>query len=286
MSKLKSIVESSNFEKFITSIIVLNAITLGVETSRGLPSGVLEFLTISDRFFLFIFTVEIMAKVFIYRKRFFYDPWRIFDFTIVFISLLPSSGAFSVLRSLRILRTLRMISVVPSLKKVISGLLLALPGLGAVMAIIVLVFYIGAVMATKLFGHQFPSWFGSIWSSAYSLFQVMTLESWSMGIVRPVMESFPYAWLFFLPFILITTFTMLNLFVAVIVNAMHAETDENAEQRADRGHDERNKISFEIEKMNDKLNEISKRLASLEVSDDQYHEKREKRGDSLKNLRV
>ena len=86
----------------------------------------------------------------------------------------------------------------------------------------------GGTMPTELFGEAFPEWFGSLGASLYTLFQVMTLESWSMGIVRPVMEKFPLAWMYFLPFILIATFMMLNLFVAVVVNAMQATHDQEA----------------------------------------------------------
>jgi voltage-gated sodium channel len=252
MNNLDKIVESTRFEKFITIIIILNAITLGLETNQSLSAQGLNILLFLDKSFLAIFVVEILMKMAVFRKKYFHEPWRVFDF----IALLPASGPFSVLRSLRVLRTLRMLSVVPSLKKVISGLIVALPGLGAVLAIIGLIFYVGAVMATKLFGSQFPDWFGTIWHSSYSLFQIMTLESWSMGIVRPVMEYYPYAWLFFLPFILITTFTMLNLFIAVIVNAMQAETDANAEERAEQGHSERVKIFREIELINKKLDSM------------------------------
>jgi len=109
------------------------------------------------------------------------------------------------------------------MRSVIGALFHALPGMGSIVAVLALIFYIASVMATKLFGAAFPDWFGSIGASMYSLFQVMTLESWSMGIVRPVMEAFPYAWIFFVSYILISTFTMLNLFIAVVVNAMQAE---------------------------------------------------------------
>jgi voltage-gated sodium channel len=113
--------------------------------------------------------------------------------------------------------------MVPNMRRVVGGLLAAIPGLASVFGIISIIFYVAAVIATKLFGADFPEWFGTLGSSAYTLFQVMTLESWSMGIVRPVMEVFPQAWMFFVLFILISTFTMLNLFIAVIVNAIQAE---------------------------------------------------------------
>jgi voltage-gated sodium channel len=158
------------------------------------------------------------------------------------------------------------VSAVPALRRVVSGLLTAIPGLTSVAAIMLLIFYVGTVIATKIFGQHFPEWFGSIWHSAYSLFQVMTLESWSMGIVRPMMEKFPYAWMFFLPFILIATFTMLNLFIAVIVNAMQAETEKAAEERATQGHDERLQMLQEMREMKELLQSLRGR--SLQVKRD------------------
>lgn len=247
--RLKEIVEDKYFEKFIVAVIALNAVTLGIESTYGLSAQTMRLLMVLDKLFLTIFVIELLLKLIVYRARYFVDPWRVFDFIVVGISLVPASGPFSVVRALRVLRTLRMVSVIPSLRRVVNGLLLAIPGLGAVAAIMLLIFYVGAVMATKLFGLAFPEWFGDIWRSAYSLFQIMTLESWSMGIVRPVMERYPYSWAFFLPFILITTFTTLNLFIAVIVNAMQAETDAAAEQRAQTGHDERLQLIEEVRQL-------------------------------------
>ena len=216
------------FEVFITAVIVLNAITLGLETVPAVMERAGGFLLALDRVFLTIFTVEIAARLWVHRGSFFRDPWNVFDFTIVAIALLPSTGAFSVLRALRVLRVLRLISTVKSLKRVVGALVEALPGMGSIIVLMALVFYVFSVMAAKLFGETFPEWFGGLGASAYSLFQIMTLESWSMGIVRPVMEEYPYAWAFFVPFILSTTFVVLNLFIGIIVSAMQAEHDEMA----------------------------------------------------------
>ncbi|KAG1668179.1 Voltage-dependent T-type calcium channel subunit alpha-1H [Nymphon striatum] len=224
MTAIRNLIESARFEQMIVGLIIINAITLGLETSPTAMNLFGPFLIGLDTFILGIFVLELLAKLAVYRTDFFKSPWRIFDLIIVGIALTPSAGAFSVLRALRILRVLRLISVVPSLRKVIGGLLNALPGMGSIMLLLSIVFYVFSVMATKLFGAQFPEWFGSLGASAYSLFQIMTLESWSMGIVRPVMEQFPWAWAFFIPFIACTTFTVLNLFIGVVVSAMQKET--------------------------------------------------------------
>ena len=155
---------------------------------------------------------------------------------MVAVSLVPSGGSFTVLRSLRIFRVLRVISTAPRLRRVVEGFITALPGMASVFLLMAIIFYIGSVISTKLFGASFPEWFGTLGQSAYSLFQIMTLESWSMGIVRPVMEVYPYAWVFFVPFIVVTTFAVVNLLVGLIVNSMqdaHHE-DEHAEALAHR----------------------------------------------------
>ena len=205
------------------------------------------------------FTVEIGLKIWVYRASFFRGGWNLFDFAIVAVAWLPATGALSVLRALRIMRVLRLISVVPQMRAVIGALFNALPGMGSIVAVLALIFYVAAVMATKLFGATFPDWFGSIGASMYSLFQVMTLESWSMGIVRPVMEVHPGAWAFFVPFIIITSFSVLNLFIALIVNSMQslqAETKNSLREEAVVAHDEREVLLQRIETLTEEVRRL------------------------------
>jgi voltage-gated sodium channel len=164
-----------------------------------------------------------------------------------------------VLRALRILRLLRVISVTPSLRRVVEGFLKALPGMGSVFLLMGMIFYIGAVMATKLFQTSFPEWFGSLGGSAYTLFQIMTLESWSMGIVRPVMETYPYAWAFFVPFIMVTTFAVVNLLVGLIVNSMQ---DAHAEESNKATDDYRNEVLARLSAIEAQLQKDRARLGA------------------------
>jgi len=210
-------------------LIVINAVVLGMETSAALMARWGDVLIAVDRAILAVFVVEIALRVAAHRLAFFRDPWSVFDFAVVGIALVPASGPFAVLRALRVLRVLRLLTMVPSMRRVAGGLLAAIPGLGSVIAIIAIIFYVAAVIATELFGERFPDWFGTLGESAYTLFQVMTLESWSMGIARPVMDAYPYAWLFFVLFIMVSTFTMLNLFIAIIVSAMQSQQHAEAE---------------------------------------------------------
>lgn len=226
-------IEQPGLQHLLIALILINAAVLGLETSPSIMAAWGSWLVAADRAILAIFVVEIILRLLAHRLAYFRDPWNVFDFLVVAIALVPASGPLAVLRALRVLRVLRLITLVPSMKRVVSGLLSALPGLGSVAAIIGLIFYVAAVIATKLFAADFPEWFGSLGASAFTLFQVMTLESWAMGIVRPVMEVYPTAWIFFLVFILASTFTLLNLFIAVIVNAIQSEGSAEVQDAAD-----------------------------------------------------
>jgi voltage-gated sodium channel len=234
-ARLTRLVEHPRTRHTITALICVNAVTLGLETWERAMAAAGDLLLALDTAILSVFVIEVTAKMGAYGRRFPRDPWNVFDFLVVGIGLVPATHSFSVLRALRVLRVLRLVSVVPSMRRVVQALLSAIPGMGSIVLLLGLIYYVCAVMATKLFGAAFPELFGSIGGSMYSLFQIMTLESWSMAIVRPVMEVYPWAWAFFVPFILITSFAVLNLFIAIIVNAMEAHhRTEAAEEEAQR----------------------------------------------------
>ena len=223
-------VESPRVSRLITAVILFNALILGLETSTSVMARWGGLILALDMACLAIFVVEIGIKLIGRGPAFFRSGWNIFDFLVVGVALVPAAQGLSVLRALRVLRLLRVVSVTPQLRRVVEGFLAAVPGMASVFLLMGIIFYIGAVIATKLFGGAFPEWFGTLGESAYSLFQVMTLESWSMGIVRPVMEVYPAAWVFFVPFILMTTFAVMNLVVGLIVNSMQEahQSEENA----------------------------------------------------------
>lgn len=256
MDALKSLIESRHFDLTIMVLILINAVTLGLETSPDAIAVFGPLLTAIDRAILAVFVLELAIRVVVYRTNFFRDPWRIFDLFVGF-ALIPATGSLSVLRALRILRVLRLISIVPSLRRVVTGFITALPGMGSIMLLLGLVFYVFAVMATKLYGSSFPELFGGIPESLFTLFQVMTLEGWSDGVVRPVMAVYPTAWLFFIPFIIATSFTVLNLFIGVIVSAMEAEHE--AVESADRAtlHSDQAIILAELQALRAEVRELS-----------------------------
>ena len=223
--RVRAFIESMGFEHLMTVLILLNGITLGLETSADIVAQYGQALHVFDRAVLGIFVVELLLRFFVYRERFFNDPWRVFDFIIVGIALVPASGAFSVLRALRILRALRLVSLVPSMRSVVGALLAALPGMASIIGLMVLILYVSAVLATKLFGEVAPEFFGDFGDSFFTLFQVMTVEGWP-DIARGVMEQKPWAWIFFVIYLLVATFMVLNLFIAVVVNAMQNQVGD------------------------------------------------------------
>jgi len=244
--QIQRLVGNPWFERTIIGLIVINAITLGLETSDTVMAAAGDLILAFDKAVLVVFVVEILLRMIAHGARFWRDPWSWFDMIIVGIALMPQSGGLAVLRALRILRVLRLVSLVPSLRRVVGSLLTAIPSMGAISVLLVLINYVFAVMATKLFGDRFPEWFGTIGASLYTLFQIMTLESWSMGIVRPVMEVFPYAWALFVPYIMVVTFAVLNLFIGIIVDAMSHQSDEAAEHVIEVTQSEYQKLMAEI----------------------------------------
>jgi voltage-gated sodium channel len=255
--KLAVWLERPWLQRFIIALILINAVTLGLETSSTIMAKAGTWLLVIDRCILAVFVVEIVLKLLAYGRRFFHSGWNLFDFTIVAIAVMPVTEAAAVLRALRVLRVLRLFSMVPQLRRVLEGLFASLPGMGAIIAVMGVVFYVSAVLATKLFGAEFPELFGDLGQSLYILFQLMTLENWSDGIVRPISDQHPLALLFFIPFIVVMTFAVLNLFIALIVNSMQQaheseeQTAKDAERRALR--EELAALRTEVEKLGDLL---------------------------------
>ncbi len=242
-------VEGVRFTRFIIALIIINAVILGMETSPAMMGHVGGLLLATNTLILAIFVVEILLKLIAFGPRFFRSGWNVFDFFIVGISLVPAAGPFEILRALRVLRVLRLLSQIPRLRAIIESIMRSLPGIGWTALLLVLVFYIFAVMGTMLFRDSFPEYWGNLGASLFSLFQIMTLESWSSGIARPMLEVYPWIWVYFVPFILISSFMVLNLFIAIIVTAtqsIHADEEELA----------RRQLMQQLEQINERLKRI------------------------------
>ena len=217
---IRRLVDAPLFRVTAMTAIVLNAIALGLETSPTVMAAVGRELHVFDQIVITIFCIEISLRIVARGLRFFRDPWGVFDFAVVAITLAPASDSLLILRALRVLRVLRVVSAIPRLRRVVGALLHAIPGVAAIGVLLLLIFYVYAVITTNLFGAAYPAWFGTIGDSMFSLFQIMTLESWSMGIVRPLLQQFPWAWIVFVSFIIVSSFTVLNLFIAIVIDSM------------------------------------------------------------------
>lgn len=227
----RDFVERESVRNAILAVIIFNAITLGVSTSDSAQARFGAALHAIDSVVLTIFVLELALKFFAYGLGFFRSAWNIFDLCVVAVGLLPATESLSALRALRVIRALRILSIVPQMRAVVQALFDALPGMGAVVIMLSIVYYVFAVMATILYGDTFGEHFGTLGRSFYTLFQIMTLEGWSDGVVRPVMKVHPYAWAFFVPFIVMTAFSVLNLFIGLLVNTMQSavEAEEQKE---------------------------------------------------------
>ena len=253
-------IESPGPRNTVVALIVANAVLLGLATSERIMAVAGHWILGLEAVIVGLFAAEIAIRLFAQGPRFFRGGWNVFDFVIVAISLVPASGPFSILRSLRILRVLRLLSTVRRLRILVDALIAAIPSIGWIIFLLGMVFYIFGVMGTELFGTRFPEWFGTLGATLYTLFQVMTLESWSMGIARPVMAAYPFAWLYFVSFILVTALTILNLFIGIIVNTMQSAhwADEEA-RRADmeaKAHREREEILTLLRRTDERLERL------------------------------
>jgi len=253
---IRNFVENSKFQNFIIALIIINGITMGLETSKDFMQSFGSFIHLFDTLVITIFTIEIILRIYAHRGAFFKDTWSLFDFAIVAVSLVPTTGGFEIFRILRVFRLLRLITVVPQMRKIIMALISVIPGMLSIAALLMLFFYIFAIMATQFYSETFPQWFGTLGESFYTLFQIMTLESWSMGIVRPIMEVHPYAWTFFVPFIFMVTFIMVNLIVAIVVDAMAEINKDETSNVVDELHTHEDSTTIQLKALHLEIQEL------------------------------
>jgi len=278
MKKLKSFTDSVFFQNTILLVIIINCIVMGIQTSPNLSNELGKLLSVCDKICLGIFITELLLKLMVYKKQFFKSGWNIFDTLIVIISILSDFSYLSTMRvfrvfrvfrslkamkSLKSLRGLRLISGIEKLQVIVVAIINSIPSILWTGGLLMLIYYIFAIMGVSLFGTSFPEWFGSIGRAMYTLFQVMTLESWSMGISRPVMELYPLAWLYFVPFVLTSSFIVMNVVVGIVVNSISEVAQINRVEKIDKEDVDRN-IETEVQI-------IKEHLANLEALMDKKH---------------
>lgn len=266
---LKKVTDSSVFQGIILFVIIFNAIIMGIETIKGLSQGTIGTLALINAICLWIFVLEIIIKFLAYGLDYFKDPWNWFDMLIVgisFVSGLSFMAAFRAVRVLRVFKSLkalrgtRLISSVKHLQIIIGAIVKSVPSIMWTGLLLLLIYYIFALIGVNFFGEEFPDWFGTIGKAMYTLFQVMTLESWSMGISRPVMEVFPYAWAYFVPFVLLSSFIVMNVVVGIVVNAISEVTAENNDGEAADKTPANEELIKEIRSLKEQLDRLEKAL--------------------------
>lgn len=220
LNRIRKIVECRPFQWAILGVILFNSILFGLQTSQSMMQKCGTTMQHLDQLCLWIFVGELALKMLAYGVRFLRDPWNVFDFLIVAVSFAPDMGMFSSLRLFRVLRVFKLVSGMRHMRIIISAILRSLPGVSWAGMLLLLVYYVYGIIGTNIFGAAFPDWFGNLGKSVYSLFQVMTLESWSMGIARPVIAQFPYAWVYFVTYILLSSFIVMNIVVGIVLNSI------------------------------------------------------------------
>ena len=267
---LKKLVDSKAFQGIILFVILFNCVLMGVETIKGLSENTLFVLAVINEVCLWIFIAEIILKFLAYGPSYFKDPWNWFDMFIVGISLFSGLSFMSAFRAMRVLRVLKslkalkgtkLIGSVRHLQVIIVAIVRSIPSIMWTGILLILIYYIFALIGVNLFGDAFPDWFGNIGKAMYTLFQVMTLESWSMGISRPVMEVYSFAWAYFVPFVLLSSFIVMNVVVGIVVNAISEVTADNAKEEAKENPVSNKELVSEIHSLKEQLDRLEKQLA-------------------------
>jgi voltage-gated sodium channel len=261
MQKLKQVIESNAFTGAIMALIILNAITLSLETSPTIMASAGPTLMIVDKAILAVFVAELLAKFAVYRWNFFRSGWNLFDLAVVGIALVPATGPLAVLRALRVLRVLRLVSLLPQMRRVVEALVHSLPGMASIAMLMGVVFFVGSVVATKLFGTAHPVYFGTLGDSLFTLFAIMTLEGWA-DIAREVQTTHPQAYLFFIPFIVISVFAVLNLFIAVLTNSMQEMQKEELQAEEEIASRHQQELMAEIERLRLEMRDLRSALVN------------------------
>ncbi|AST98008.1 ion transporter [Shouchella clausii] len=249
--KFAMVVNHKTFQATIIILILFNAILVGLETYPSIYETNRHFFHFMDRTLLWLFTIEIAMRFAAEGRSFFRKGWNWFDVVIVLAGHVFVGGHFvTVLRILRVLRVLRAVSVVPSLRRLVDALIMTIPSLANILILMGIFLYIFAVIGTMLFSELSPEYFGNLQRTILTLFQIVTLDSWSSGLMRPLMEFNQWVWVYFVSFVLVGTFIIFNLFIGVIVNNVEKANKEETE----------NAHSRELETIQRQLDELKEML--------------------------
>jgi voltage-gated sodium channel len=263
---LARFVDSQWFQNLVVAVILANGVVLGLETYEDRFVWLDRNWMLIEGCFLTFFVLELTLRILARGVVFFRDVWNWFDLVVVGISLIPLAGGFAVLRLVRVLRLLRLVSVLPSLRYIVDALFRSVPGLGTVIALLFVVMYTAAIMGEQLFGEISPQYFGNLGTTLYTLFMLLTMENWP-DISDSVIEDAPYAWIFFVSYIVVSAFIVLNLIIGVIVTTMEEEVSAPrwAEDQEIELH-QHEQVMLRLEQLSDQVAVLSAQLRALGVA--------------------
>jgi voltage-gated sodium channel len=231
-ARCRKIADSSRFQAFIFGVIVFNAVVLGLDTYEGINEDAGSLLTTLNDACLGVFVVELTIRILAYGRRpqdFFREGWNVFDFVVIGAAFLPGLRQNATLfRLVRLLRVVRLVSVLPELRVLIAGMGRALPPIGSMGVLALLFLYVYGMLGWILFGDELPERWGNVGEAMLTLFTVFTLEGWN-DILYEAQEVHSWSWIFFISFVLLASLLIINILIAIIINAM--EEAREAEQR-------------------------------------------------------
>ncbi len=253
------------FEYAIIGLIVGNGALLGLETSPRLVDNAGEWLNLGQRVVLWVFVAEAALKIFgvsPHVDRYFRDGWNLFDFTIVVLAFIPAVGPFAIVARLaRLARILRLVSALPELRLIVTTMVRSIPGMLNIVVLISIVAYVYAIIGYQFFHDHDPEHWRNLGISLLSLFRVITLEDWT-DIMYTAMELHPWAWLYFVSFVVLASFVVINLFIAVVINNLNTVKEE------------RLRASQEPKSADALINELRATQASLRRLEEDLHQRR------------
>ncbi len=267
----RRIAESRDFQLFIFGVILLNALVLGLDTYDSISREWGDALLLTSAICLGIFVVEILIRIAAYGRRpqdYFQDGWNVFDFIVVFAVFIPGVRENALLlRLVRLLRIVRVISIFPDLRVLVSGMGRALRPIGAMAALTVLFLFVYGIIGVQMFGDELPERWDDVGNAMLTLFTVLTLEGWN-EVLFDAMEVTSFAWVFFVSFVLIASFLVINVLIAIIITAVEeardAERVEQIEERMTRVESEGHSAD-PVAPLIDRVGELRQNLVELEL---------------------
>lgn len=265
--KLKNFIEHKYTVNFILFVIVFNAVILGLMTYTWINNICGSELQILCDTCVIIFTIEMLIKLYVYKGSFFKDGWNVFDFTLVAISWIPTGGVFSSFRAFRVLRALRALRLIARLQKlriIVQAIIESVPNVAWASVLLLLIFYIFSIMGTTMYAENFPEYFGTIGKSMFTLFQIMSLDDWATELARPISAVYPFAWVYFISFILVSAFIVMNVIVGVIVNAISEISEYNKKVQTLKKLQKSTDLEKELSKLKKQIQIVENLIADKE----------------------